>query len=157
MALLGTALRPPRAGAALVAVAAAAMPGLFSPAPASAAVTVSCSTSIPTDRSCTFTNGGRSVTVSINLTDNRTEVSGSVRHNVGTFVGATVYVKQCDGYGHNCGTIAANNILNVYRNFVFTSFKATSPGHTYIACASWTDGVGWHEVNRCSPFVAVPS
>jgi hypothetical protein len=156
MRLIGTAMRRPLAKLAMVAVAAAAMTGLAS-APASAATTVSCFTSVPTDRSCTFTNGSRSVTVSINLTDDRSQVSGSVRHNVGTFVSAVVYVKRCDGYGHNCGQIAASSKLNPERNFVSTSFKDTAPGHTYIACASWTDGVGWHEVNRCSPFVTVPS
>ena len=156
MRLIGMAMRRPLAKLVMVAAAAAAMTGLAS-APASAAVTVSCSTSIPTDRSCTFTNGSRSVTVAINLTDDRSQVSGSARHNSGTFVSAVVYVKQCDGNGHNCGTIAANDKLNDARNFVYTSFKNTARGHVYKACASWTDGVGWHEVNRCSPFVTVPS
>jgi hypothetical protein len=154
MRLIGMAMRRPLAKLALVAVAAAAMTGLAS-TPASAAVTVSCYTGIPTDRSCTFTNGLRSVTVSINLTNDRSQVSGFVRHDVGTFVSAVVYVLQCDGYGHNCGQIAANS--GAYTDFVDTSSKNTAPGHVYKACASWTDGVGWHEVNRCSPFVTVPS
>jgi hypothetical protein len=144
MPLIETAMRRPLAKVAMVAVAVAALTGLAS-APASAAVTVSCFTSIPTDRFCTFTNGSRSVTVSINLNEIRTQVSGSAWHNSGTFVSAVVYVKQCDGYGHNCSTIAANDKLNPSRDFVSTSLKPTFRGHTYIACASWTDGVGWHE------------
>lgn len=156
MRLIGMATRRPMAKVAMVAVAAAALTGLAS-TPASA-TTVECFTSIPTDRSCTFTNGSRSVTVSINLTDSRSHVSGSVQHNSGTFRSALVYVKQCDGSGHNCGTIAANDAFYDNGNdLVVTAFKPTSRGHTYIACASWTDGVGWHEVNRCSPFVTVPS
>jgi hypothetical protein len=62
-----------------------------------------------------------------------------------------VYVQQCDGYGHNCGTISANRAIAA--TWVDTSGKQTSFGHVYKACGSF-QGSGVTVGPICSPPVS---
>jgi hypothetical protein len=47
----------------------------------------------------------------------------------------TIYVEQCDAYGHNCRTYVANRGIAV--NALNTSDKPTSFGHVYRGCGSF--------------------
>ena len=72
---------------------------------------------------------------------------------------ALVYLVQCDGLGHKCGTIAANSTPGGYVNSnpiraVATSKKPLSAGHVYKACTTLTDYTGAKGVNVCTDFLA---
>jgi hypothetical protein len=73
------------------------------------------------------------------------QLTGGAR---GTIV---VYVQQCDGYGHNCGTISANRAIAT--TYVQTSAKPTSFGHVYKGCGSF-QGSGVTVGPICSPPVS---
>jgi hypothetical protein len=61
-----------------------------------------------------------------------------------------VYVSQCDGLGHNCGTISARSTQQLGATKLQTSTKPYSFGHVYKACGSVTDTSGWRLINACS-------
>ena len=60
----------------------------------------------------------------------------------------TVFVVQCDGLGHNCGTISAASSSGA--NYIRTSTKPYSFGHTWKTCGSVDDNDGLHLVNVCT-------
>ena len=62
----------------------------------------------------------------------------------------TLFVRQCDGLGHNCGTIAATHSTS-------TPPRPVAAGHTYRSGASFTDYRGVGFVNVYSPYIAVPT
>jgi hypothetical protein len=64
----------------------------------------------------------------------------------------SVYVLQCDGFGHGCVTIAANMTQVLGATSVKTSAKPYSPGHVWKTCGSVTDTDGWRLINACTPF-----
>jgi hypothetical protein len=64
----------------------------------------------------------------------------------------SVYVLQCDGFGHGCVTIAANKTEVLGAKVVQTSTKPYSPGHVYKTCGSVTDTDGWRLINACTAF-----
>ena len=92
-------------------------------------------------------------------------VNGNTSQTIDVSV-SSVYLSQCDGYGHNCGVIAANKGSGTaYPNtcgaatvegcgnfYVKTSLKPVSFGHTYKACFSGTTQYGYTHTNYCSPF-----
>lgn len=79
---------------------------------------------------------------------NNGAVYGDALHYTGKFSDITLYVKQCRVDHTNCVTIAANHITNYW--YIRTSTKSAAYGHAFIACASWTDNLGYHITNRCS-------
>lgn len=86
--------------------------------------------------------------------------SGNARAWIeGRFTDWTVVLKQCDGYGQNCGTIAANgSSAFVVTTFAWTE-KPYSFGHTYRSHASWTDADASPTqsfVNITTPLVCCP-
>ncbi len=74
---------------------------------------------------------------------------------------ATVYLAQCDGYGHNCSTKAATSDPTSGSYKFATVAQAVvrisqySFGHTYKACGSAKDyTIGWvNLLNVCSPTI----
>jgi hypothetical protein len=68
-----------------------------------------------------------------------------------------LYVVQCRGDGTSCGTIAATSYaIGTSSGWdMETSPKASSFGHIYKACGSFTNGTtGGRYTNLCSPPVA---
>jgi hypothetical protein len=70
----------------------------------------------------------------------------------GAMQSASVYVLQCDGFGHNCGRISANSGTDVFQ--VYTSYKAIAAGHAYKTCGSVVDSAGDRWINYCTPFLS---
>jgi hypothetical protein len=127
---------------------------LGSVTPASATVALGCTKDDDHGtRTCSFQNDRRTETVEVTIDVDAGFVGIVTTPNASfnTAAGATVYVAQCDGLGHNCSTIATSNGKSFT---VETSRKPGPLNHTFHACASWTTTTGWHEVNRCSPFWA---
>lgn len=89
-----------------------------------------------------------------------TAAAGLTAENPTTPMGhAVVYLVQCDGLGHRCGTIAANSttggrVDGVAIRAVSTSKKRRAAGHIYKACATLTDWTGATGVNVCTDFLA---
>ncbi len=83
----------------------------------------------------------------------------------GAPIQGTVYVVQCDGQGHGCGTIASKSAppaTFAIKNDAYGNFYQLQPtpkphsfGHVYKACASETDSQGRHFVNLCTDLLAL--
>ena len=61
----------------------------------------------------------------------------------------SLYVMQCDGYGHNCVKIAANATQQLGATYIRTSIKTYKFGHVYKACGSVKDTDGWKLLDVC--------
>ncbi len=100
------------------------------------------------------------VEVAFHLDKTVTAAAGLTAENPNTPMGkAVVYLVQCDGLGHSCGTIAANStnggtVKGVPIRAVATSKKALAGGHVYKACATLTDYTGAKGVDVCTDFLA---
>jgi uncharacterized membrane protein len=70
----------------------------------------------------------------------------------GAMQSASVYVLQCDGFGHNCGRISANSGSPAFE--VYTSYKDISAGHAYRTCGSVVDSTGARWINYCTPYLS---
>jgi hypothetical protein len=66
---------------------------------------------------------------------------------------SSLYLRQCDAYGHNCIVIAQNagSAGGATAVAFYGDWKPVSFGHTYIACASLTAN-GDPYTNICSNF-----
>jgi hypothetical protein len=64
----------------------------------------------------------------------------------------SIYIQQCDGLGHKCVTIAANQTQQLGAVTISTGGpdKKYSPGHVYKTCGSVKDTDGWRLLDVCS-------
>jgi hypothetical protein len=131
-----------RAGATLAAVTASVLSAavLFAP---------SAHASDPNDDYASITVG----TAVIQIEFLHSAVRGSALTQAGgAMQSASVYVLQCDGFGHNCGRISANSGSAVFE--VYTSYKDIFAGHAYRTCGSVVDSTGARWINYCTPYLS---
>lgn len=128
----------PRRGLAFLAASAAAAATLFAGVGSASASDIRCSNYDNSDTAMCVDTASRPGFV-----------QGGISSGIDTSQTHTIYVKQCRGDLSVCGVIASNGVG------LQTSFRPTSPGHVYQACATFTGGrSGVRHVNVCTEFAS---